>query len=530
MDDVDDGTEGRAAAGDGSARSAFLAALGVDAGREQVDILQQELEWFAHPRARVAARRQEPVDTLVEFLATTRLAVPGGAAQGFRSRLADAIRAATEPGLDRSPRETVIACVPDLFGHAPETLAARLEALVTLCGSEQRPLDSRTLRRLYAEASDLCDVWVLALREGLNTASDPVGMADELYATEGAVLSVFEPADAGVRRLELADLVRQLTELVALDRWGLLPRRDWPSAELPSLGWPSVLIQAQYRLRQVAAAGPSAAVESAAPESAALEPAALESATAADGSGGPPAAAGLQGDRRYGQARHLLAAYGADERRSAPTRGRPGIGDQRIRRSHREVMFWATRLQLADLAWALRRQPEPMAAYRLGRDDDAEATADTLVVLLSDPPSVQPVPGPDRLPLDSWELRELFPELCRLLGLYRVLLTQPEGDPYREANDPSVLPDLAAAAYVDSCGGSGRVAAELSAEIAAFDLLFTGDAEADRAVALLGEQPRGADPQVPWWDDLTWRAWLRDAAADVLWRARPGTAPNGGPR
>lgn len=51
---------------DTALRSAFLAALGAEADRSQADLLQQELEWFAHPRVRAAAARMEPVDTLVE--------------------------------------------------------------------------------------------------------------------------------------------------------------------------------------------------------------------------------------------------------------------------------------------------------------------------------------------------------------------------------------------------------------------------------------------------------------------------------
>jgi hypothetical protein len=54
--------------------SHFLKALGLDAGSAQEAVLRQELECLAHPWARVAAARQEPVDTPVQFLAGTGLA------------------------------------------------------------------------------------------------------------------------------------------------------------------------------------------------------------------------------------------------------------------------------------------------------------------------------------------------------------------------------------------------------------------------------------------------------------------------
>ncbi|MDH6117882.1 hypothetical protein ABH930_005261 [Kitasatospora sp. GAS204A] len=494
-------------------RSAFLAALGVDVDPAQEEILRRELEVLSHPRARVAAARQEPQDTLVQFLATTLLAVPEDAVQAFRARLAQATdpQAAPGPEPDRSPRDALLSCVTRLFGHPAQALAAQLDLLITECGHDGRALDSWTVRRLYAEAGDLCDVWALALADHLCEGFSRTSTSDEVFATEVAVLGRFDPSDAGERRIDMADLVRQLTELVALDQWRLLPRDHWPNAQLPSLGWPAVLVQAQYRLRQLAAAGPSA--------------------TVAEGTGDAPPVPVERIDRRHGQARHLLAAYGADERYGL-TFDQPSIGHQRIRRSHHEPMPQATAVQLADLAWALRRQPELMRVYGLGPPDAANETAAALTVLLrcrqagvhrqgADLPAwwTEPVPGPGQLPLDSWELREHFPELRRLLALYRDLMTRGAVGGYWETHDPATLVHLVSVAYLDSCGASGRVAAELSAEIASLCLLFTGDEQVDRAVALLGEQPRES-PAVPWWDDLTWHAWLREVGADVMWHAR----------
>ncbi|WP_165845415.1 hypothetical protein [Streptacidiphilus pinicola] len=375
----------------------------------------------------------EPLDTLVEFLAATRLALPPEPLRVFRAELT---APTTSSG---APRERVIARVRELLGAPAAVLAEQLDRLISRCGQAQRPLDSATVRRLYAEASDLCDVWVLALHEGLVTDVSPVGTADELYATEGAVLSAFDPADptdiAG-RRLALADCVGQLTELVALDRWGLLPRRDWPSAEVPSLGWPAVLAQAQYRLRQIGAVGAPAEV--------------------ADGAGRRAAPVG---DRRHAGALHLLAAL---DRTTGLTPKDLEAGHQRIRRSLRAVMPWATGLQGADLAWALRRRPELMTDYGLGPREAVEETAALLPGLVDCLRYAGPGPGPDRLPLSGWELRELFPELGRLLALYRDGLAHGDLGEYRESQNPELLPALVAEAYVEADvearGGSGRFA------------------------------------------------------------------------
>jgi hypothetical protein len=492
------------------AGSAFLRALGVKPDRTQGERLQQELEWFAHARVRAVAARTEPVDMLVEFLATTQVALPVDAARTFRAELASAVEAHSD--VRRSPLSLVVDRLQELFGAPATMLAEQLDLLVCRCAREPRPLDSVTVRRLYAEASDLCDVWSLALREGLVTDLEPAGTADELYATEGAVLGLFDPADPGdiaERRLDLAELVRQLTELLTLDRWGLLPRR-WLWDETPSLGWPAMFAQAQYRLRQIATVGPPARVQ-------------------AGETGREPGV-----DGRHGEALHLLAALGAATTRppaaTAPVPEEREAGHQRVRRSLHAVMPWATRLQGADLAWALRWQPELMTAYGLGPADAAEETAALLPGLLACLRYAGPGPGPDTLPLNAWEMRERFPELCRLLTLYHEQIERGDVAEYRESQNPDVLPALVAEVYLQTCGASGRYAAALSGELAAFGLLFSGDEAADRALRVLGEQPRDHEPGHPWWDDLSWHAWLRATAAEVMRHAPHGAGRTGGLR
>ncbi|MBF9069717.1 hypothetical protein [Streptacidiphilus fuscans] len=499
--------EHEAEADDHVLTSALLTALGVVDEPAQRDELCRELEWFAHPRVQAATARATPVDTLVEFLATTRLALPAARSRALRTGLAEVVDSGRSAVT--SPRDVVIRLVREVFGAPAGQLADKLTQLISRSGQSGCGLDSTTVRRLYAEASDLCDVWVLALSGGLVTSVDAQGTADELYATEAAVRAVFDPDDPaglGRRRLDLVDLVRQLTELVALDRWGLLPERDWPSATAPALGWPAVLAQAQYRLRQISASGP---------------PPRIEHGTGKDRT--------PSGDRRHGLALHLLAAFDASQNASrdgshalaGPTPEQREAGRQRIQRSLHPAMPWATRLQVADLAWSLRRTPELMADYGLGDTDGAEQAAADLPALLSDLRPGWFAVGPDHLPLNSWELRELFPELCRLLAVRREQVSDADLGAYWDSNDPSILPELVAGAYLASCAAPGRFAAALSGELAAFGLLFAEDAATDAALALLGEQPRQAEPGTPWWDDLTWQAWLRGAAAEVMRQARP---------
>ncbi|SEM50825.1 hypothetical protein [Streptacidiphilus jiangxiensis] len=452
-----------------TAGPAFLRALGVEPDDGQVRLLCRELEWFAHPRVRTAAARGEPEDTLVEFLATTELALPVAARQGLESFCAEL---ADPAAALRSPRGWALDRVGEWFGVPAAAPARQLEDLIASCGRSDRPLDSRTVRRLYVEASELCDLWVLAVQEGLVSFPEPVGTADEVLATESAVLGFFDPADPvdiSLRRLELADLVRQLTELLALDRWRLLPWRDWPSDEVPSLGWPALLAQAQYRLRQIASAGAPARVE-------------------ADTEPTPG------GGRRHGHARHLLDAFGGGPAES---------GRRRVRRSLLVAMPWASRLQVLDLG-------DPVAT---GVQKEVAALSLHLLDLRK---PVERAPGPDQLPLSAWELRELFPELHLLLATCRDLLAHGGAGPYREYDDPTVLPALVADAHLASRGGSGRVAAALAGELAAFSLLFPGNDATDRALGLLGHEPRDAERGRPWWDDLTWYAWLRYAAAAVM--------------
>ncbi len=473
--------------------SGFLAALGLDCGPGQEAVLRQELECLAHPWARIAAARQEPVDTLVHFLAGTGIARVAGPLQAFRAGLAEQTGRrpeAAEP--DRSPRDTVLASVPELFGEPAETLAARLERLVEGCGREARPLDSSTVSRLYQEADDLCRVWTLALDEDLvhTSASDRTAEHDELYATEAALLGRFASPCPPEDRLELAELVRQTTELIVLDRRGLAAFSFAPHY-LPSLGWPVVLVQLQFRLRQLAAAAGAAGVL--------LEPDPGEPWPPVDGR-----------SRRYGQALHLLAAL----RDPAPQdEGGTRAGLQRIRRSPEEPMAYATSLQLADLAHALRHRPELAAELGLGPAAGAEAVVADLTALLRDREVWQPVPDPVRLPLSAWELRERFPGIRRLLRRYRDIMSRRAYGDYAYSHTADSLVAAVCAAHVEGDVRSGRSIASLCGEIAALSALFTGDEQVDRAVLLLGEGPRGADPGVPWWDGLSWHSWLRAAAA-----------------
>lgn len=483
--------------------SAFLAGLGAADQGDARERLQQELEWFAHPRVRVASARCEPVDTLVEFLATTQLALPAEPHRAFRAAVAEADSAARSA---TSPRDSVVALVEELFGAAPDGLADQLARLIAHCARTERALDSRTVRRLYAEASNLCDVWVLALNEGLVSFADPVGTADEIQATEGAVLASFDPADpaaVGRCRIELVNHVSQLSELVALDRWGLLPVRDWPAPDAPSLGWPAFLAQAQYRLRQIAGVGPQARVKR--------------------GSGGREP----RGGGRHGEALHLLAAFdavGGGDGLLGLTAEQHEEGRQRIQRSRFDALPLAAGLQAADLAWSLRRTPELMTVHGLGPADAAERTAALLPALLGGLRPGGSAVGPDRLPLNAWELRELFPELRRLLAVHREQLAHGDLSAYWESEDASLLPVLAADAYLRSRGRSARAAAEATGELAAFTVLFADDAATDAALALFGEEPRGREADPPWWDDLSRRGWLRGATAELMRQAgRAGT-------
>lgn len=482
----------------------FLAALGADGGPAQEELLRQELDCLAHPRARVAAARQEPVDTLVQFLADTRLAVPGGALEAFRTRLAEQTGRGSEGysesrsedvEQDASPRDTVLAAVTALFGEPAEALAAWLELLVEHRGHDGRRLDGSVVGRLYREAGELCQVWTLALDEDLGHtgASDRTVAYDEVYATEGAVLGRFSSPCPPEERLELADLVRQTTELIVLDRCGLAVFPFGPH-HCPSLGWPTVLAQFQYRLRQLAAGAGAVGVLLEAEPDGPERP--------VDGS-----------SRRYGQALHLLAAG-----RGAPPddEGATGTGLQRIRRSPDELMGYPTSLQLADLAHALRRRPELTAELGLGPAAAAEAVAAELTLLLRGRGSRWPVPDPARLPLSAWELRERFPGVDRLLRCYRDVMSRKAYGSYAYSRTPDSLVSAVCAAWVEGEAGPGRSIAALCGEIAALSTLFTGDDQVDRAIALLGAGPRDVDV---YWDQLSWHSWLRAAAAELTWHA-----------
>ncbi len=499
--------------------SHFLKALGLDAGSAQEAVLRQELECLAHPWARVAAARQEPVDTLVQFLASTRLAgtepastelvgtelvgtEPAGTAgplQVFRARLAaETGRGPEHAGRDRSPRNAVLAAVPELFGETAATLAGRLEQLVEDCDRDGRPLRGATVSRLYREAEDLCRVWSLALDEELvhTGASGRTSASDELYATEGAVLGRFSSPCPPEERLELAELVRQTTELIVLDRCGLAVF-PFGTHHLPSLGWPVVLAQFQYRLRQLAAAAGAAGVL--------LDPDPVHPPLPVDGR-----------NRRYGQALHLLAAL-----RGAAPEGGDGTrtGLQRIRRSSDQLTEHATSLQLADLAHTLRQRPELTVELGLGPPAAADAVAADLTALLRDREAWQPVPDPVRLPLSAWELRERFPGTVRLLRCYRDVMSRRAYGDYLDAHTAESLVSAVCAARFEGDTGSARSIASLCGEIAALSALFTDDEQVDRAIDLLGEGPRGADPDVFWWDELDWHSWLRAAAAELTRQA-----------
>lgn len=467
-------------------RSAFLAALGAGEDSRQLALLARDLEVLAHPRTRAAGQGYGPVDTLVEFLATTGLVACSEPVRGFQSWFRSLVWAA-DGALQQSPRGTALGRVEELFGCPADDLAARLDLLLREYPQDRGRLDSRAVRQLYTEVSQLCEDWAFALDEDVER---PDGVPrshqqDELYATEAAVSGAVSPSVPYAERLTVSDLVRETTELLALDRQSLVSWAAW-NERSPALGWPVLLAQVQYRLCRLAVTtgdGESALVEAAASNPSVPEP------------GG-----------RFGRARQLLDAY--DGALAALTVDSPGTGFQRIRRSGRLGMAHADLLQLTDLLHAL--PPD---------DDRAEALAvlrRCLAVLTY--PQQGPLPqwwstrAPDaaELPLSTWEMRARFPELTELLRLYRAVVDEQS---YGEDQDPDTLIRLVCDRYTEVRHSSALHIAVLVGEIAGLCSLFTGDEQVDRALRHLGAEPRRLD--APWWDELTWHSWLRSASASL---------------
>lgn len=169
--------------------AAFLDVLRVPVDGTQTQPLRQELDWFAHPRVRTAAARSEHVDTLVEFLATTRLALPADTAESFRA----------EPGVvaDRSPRDAVLDRVGELRGTPALGLADLLDRLIRDAARSPRPHDSSALRRHYEEACAFAEVWVLALGDGLGQSIEPMGMLTRLSGCSPSARATRSPAGRG---------------------------------------------------------------------------------------------------------------------------------------------------------------------------------------------------------------------------------------------------------------------------------------------------------------------------------------------
>ncbi|QMU76444.1 hypothetical protein GXW83_12540 [Streptacidiphilus sp. PB12-B1b] len=212
---------------------------------------------------------------------------------------------------------------------------------------------------------------------------------------------------------------------------------------------------------------------------------------------------------RTGRALRLLDAYdGATE---GLTEDSPGDGFRRIRRSGRRAMAHAELLQVADLLHALPPDDPRAGALAVLRR--------CLGVLLD--PQAGPLPAwwttraPDitELPLNGWELREHFGELRELLRLYRAVVDEQR---YGEDEDPDTLVHLVCERYAEARRRTPLSLPALVGEIAGVCALFTDDARLDRALRHLGAEPRQAE--APWWDELTWRSWLRSASGALVAR------------
>ncbi|QMU76445.1 hypothetical protein GXW83_12545 [Streptacidiphilus sp. PB12-B1b] len=231
-------------------RSAFLAALGVPDDSRQRALLQIRLEVLAHSRARATADGYGPVDVLVEFLCGAAVTAASEPLRAFRSWFLGALCRAGA-GSGQSPRDTALQQVRQLFGRPAQELAEQLDQLLQECAESGAPLDSRAVRELCPEAAQLAEEWAFALDEDVERpgGAPRAHQQDEGYATEAVVLGAAPPGAPGAERLAVGGLVRESAELLALDRRGLVPWSDW-NGRAPSLGWPVVLAQVQYRLRQ----------------------------------------------------------------------------------------------------------------------------------------------------------------------------------------------------------------------------------------------------------------------------------------
>ncbi len=480
-------------------RAAFLAALGPDgapdlAGAASLDsLLLQELDELAHPRARAAARGQQPVDTLVQFL------VSAGRISQRIYRLGELstwlVRFPTSPGTGQSPRTAVVQQIETVLGRPAQELAGLLGQLIEEAVHSTRAIDYAATKSLYFETHQLAGLWDLALDEEMShSPSRPrSGQADELYAVEAATWTLTDASEPFAERLDTAERIRELAELLSLDRWGLVDWRHWGN-RLPSLGWPATLAQALYRLRRLTP--PTGEGESL------LTPVAA-----------PP----MEHGDRFGRALHLLDAYQGDL--SSLTADQPGVGLTRMRRSGNAGMYLTT-LQILDLLHELDTHP----AADLPADRHREALVllrDHLVPLFdtaAQRPAWLSTPTPDaaELPLNSWEMRERFPETLELLRLHHEAVARGE---YGGNRDQYELIGKVCETYVELRGRSGRHLSALVAEIAAAGALFPTDEQLDRALGHLGASPRDEDPALPWWDELTWGSWLREVSADLMHRA-----------
>lgn len=473
------------------ARAAFLAVLcpeGAPEGRQwdwPLDVLLcQDLDVFAHPRARAAARRQQPVDTLIEFLAGSALSQRVDRLREF----GDWLRSLLIQGQEAdgvSPRTAVIQRIESLLGRPAQGLAEELEYLIEETSRSTRTVDSMATTRLYFSAHDLCESWALALDDeyGSQQTHPRSAQADELFATEAVIEARVSPSEPFADYFEAADLIQDLTELLALEACGLINLWGW-NQRSPALGWPATFAQIHYRLRQlmlVALDGAGSLVEGAAREPA-----------------GSP-----------GHVPYLLDAYAGDL--GGLTVDQPGAGFARIRRS--------CSVGTIELLHVLEALHDPAT-------QDREALAvlrDCLRVLIGYRDGVS-LPrwwstrqlDLGKLPLNSWELRELFPELVQLLSLYGEAVRR---GGWGEAHDPVELVQIVCDAYLELRGQSGRYLSALVAEISAICALFPSDERLDQALELLGIGERTDDPETPWWDQLTWHAWLRQASGYLMLQA-----------
>lgn len=367
-------------------RAAFLAALSPEGGPQADALLCRDLDVYAHPRARAAARRQQPVDTFIDFLAGSSLNQRVDRLREFGDWLRGLLVGSQETdGL--SPRTAAIQRIESLFGRPAQGLAEELEYLIEETARGTRAVDDLALNSRYFAAKSLCETWARAVDEeyGYRYQGHPrSNQADELFATEAVIDFVVSPSEPFAEFLDTAGLIQELAELLALSGCGLVNLWGW-NRRYPSLGWSATLAQMSYRLRQIML-------------------------SASDGAGSLVAGPASEPAADAGHVPYLLDAYAGDL--SGLTVDQPGAGFARIRRSGQVGVGGMLHIVEA-LHDSATRDREALTVLR-----------DCFMVLLSPGAAARPSwwsgPGPDlaELPLNSWELRSRFPELVELFGLY----------------------------------------------------------------------------------------------------------------